>query len=366
MSTNPSNADPRLLQKGRGAPANPEGRFETRTRVAVDDGWGALDEPLPPRETTITPENAKTIIARNDSPDIPFQQSINPYRGCEHGCIYCYARPAHAYMNLSPGLDFETRLYYKPNAAQLLDAELRKPGYRCSMISLGSNTDPYQPIERRLGITRSILQVLARFRHPLGIVTKGAALLERDIDLLADLARDNLVLVAISITTLQPELKRSLEPRAASPGSRLRVMQRLAAAGIPVMVMFSPVIPFVNDAEMERVLEAARDAGARRAGYVMLRLPYEVKDLFSDWLQAHKPERAAHVLSLVEQMRGGRLNDPRFGARMKGEGPYAEVIARRFQLACKRLGLNEGRYRPMDASRFRLPPQSGDQLPLTL
>lgn len=358
--------DPRLLQKGRGATFNPEGRFESRTRVAQDDGWGSLDEPLPPRQTTLIAEQARSIIARNDSPDIPFEQSINPYRGCEHGCVYCYARPAHAYMNLSPGLDFETRLFYKPNAAQLLEAELRKPGYRCSMISLGSNTDPYQPIERQLKITRGILEVLARFRHPVGIVTKGSALLERDIDLLAQMARDDLVIVGISITTLRPALKRSLEPRAASPSSRLRVMRQLAEAGVPVMVMFSPVIPFVNDAEMEQVLEAAQQAGARRAGYVMLRLPHEVKDLFSDWLQAHEPHKAAHVLSLVEQMRGGRLNDPRFGARMKGEGAYAQVLARRFQLACRRLGLNEGRYRPTNAGKFAVPAQSGDQLRLTL
>lgn len=363
---NSTTPDLRLLQKGRGATLNLEGRYEQRQREAVDDGWGSLDEELPPRETTVTAEAARTIITRNDSPDIPFEQSINPYRGCEHGCVYCYARPAHAYLNLSPGLDFETRLFYKPDAARLLDAELRKPGYQPSMISLGSNTDPYQPVERKLGVTRAILDVLARFRHPVGIVTKGAALIGRDLDLLRDMAADGLVIVGISVTTLKPELKRTLEPRAAAPATRLRVMELLAKAGIPVMVMFSPIIPFVNDAEMETVLAAARDAGARRAGYVMLRLPHEVKDLFAAWLKVHEPLKAQHVLSLVEQMRGGRLNDPRFGARMKGEGEYAQVIARRFQLACRKLGLNEGRYRPTSAAHFRVPPAPGDQLRLTL
>ena len=360
-------ADPRLTQKSRGATFNPEGRFESRRSEAIDDGWGSLDEPLPPRETTVLPEAARTIITRNDSPDIPFDQSINPYRGCEHGCVYCYARPAHAYLNLSPGLDFETKLFYKPNAAELLEQELRKPGYQPSMISLGSNTDPYQPIERKLGVTRAILEVLARFRHPVGIVTKGAALMERDLELLASMARDNLVVVGISITSLQPSLKRTLEPRAAAPATRLRVIRQLAEAGVPVMVMFSPVIPFVNDSEMERVLEAGRDAGARNASYVMLRLPHEVKDLFAQWLETHVPLKAQHVLTLVEQMRGGRLNDPRFGKRMTGEGEYAAIIQQRFKLACRRLGLNLGPYRPRpDASRFSVPARPGDQLPLTL
>ena len=359
-----SNSIPPSALKGRGAISNPEGRFEKRSTEALDDGWGTIDEALPPLETTVTAEVSKTIITRNDSPDIGFDQSINPYRGCEHGCVYCYARPAHAYMNLSPGLDFETKLFYKPNAAELLDAELRKPGYRCSMISLGSNTDPYQPIERKLKVTRSILEVLARFRHPVGIVTKGAALIERDIDVLSELARENLVLVAISITSLRPELKRTLEPRTAAPATRLRIMKQLADAGIPVMVMFAPVIPFINDAELEQVLEAARDAGAHRAGYVMLRLPHEVKDLFREWLETHEPLKAKHVMSLVQQMRGGKDNDPRFGARMRGEGEYAGLIARRFSLACRRLGLNEGRYRVPETGKFRVPQGSGDQLGL--
>jgi DNA repair photolyase len=354
------------VHKGRGAPINPAGRFESQRTEAVDDGWLTEQPEVPAPATTVRAEHAKTIIARNDSPDIPFSQSINPYRGCEHGCVYCYARPAHAYMNLSPGLDFETRLFYKLDAAQLLEAELRKPGYRCSMISLGSNTDPYQPIERQLRVTRSLLEVLLRFKHPVGIVTKGAALIERDLDLLRGLAADGLVQVAISITTLRPELKRTLEPRAAAPAARLRMMRRLADAGVPVMVMFSPVIPFVNDAEMEQVLEAAQAAGASRAGYVMLRLPHEVKELFAAWLAAHEPGKARHVLSLVEQMRGGRLNDPRFGSRMRGEGAYARVVARRFQVACRRLGLETGRGPSVETQKIVLPPATGSQLHLTL
>ncbi|NKF22627.1 PA0069 family radical SAM protein [Solimonas marina] len=362
--------DDRAVTRGRGAASNPQGRFESRSREAFDDGYDRPDDEIgtPPLKTTLHVERARTIIARNESPDIPFTQSINPYRGCEHGCIYCYARPSHAYLNLSPGLDFETQLFYKPNAAALLEAELRKPGYRCSVISLGANTDPYQPIERELGITRSLLEVMARFRQPVGIVTKAAALIERDIDLLQDLARDDLVNVALSITTLRPELKRTLEPRAASGAARLRTLRRLADAGIPTMVMFSPVIPFVNDAELEAVLGAARDAGARRASYIMMRLPYEVKDLFREWLELHFPQRAAHVMSLVRQMRGGRDNDPQFGQRMTGEGEYAAVIAQRFRLAAKRFGLIErdGFGTPLRCDAFRVPPQAGDQLSLTL
>lgn len=351
--------------KGRGAVSNPEGRFEARSRERFDDGWLLDDEPPPRAPTTLHAENARTIIARNSSPDLPFTQSVNPYRGCEHGCIYCYARPSHAYLNLSPGLDFETQLFYKPNAAALLDAELRRPGYRCSMISLGSNTDPYQPIERELKITRGLLEVMARFRHPVGIVTKGAALIERDIDLLQDLARDKLVTVAFSITSLNAELKRTLEPRAASGAARVRAMRKLADAGIPVMVMFSPVIPFVNDAEMEAVLRAARAAGATRAAYIMLRLPHEVKDLFREWLEAHVPLKAAHVMSLVQQMRGGRDNDPAFGTRMTGQGEYVRILQQRFSLACRRLGLETGeRSAWLDTRHFRVPLRPGDQLQL--
>jgi DNA repair photolyase len=276
----------------------------------------------------------------------------------------CYARPAHAYLDLSPGLDFETKLFYKPDAAALLERELRKPGYKPEWISLGANTDPWQPVERKLGITRGILEVLARFRHPVGIVTKGAVLIERDLDLLGDMARDGLVFVAISVTTLDAELKRTLEPRASSPATRLRVIRRLADAGIPTMALFSPVIPFVNDAEMERVLEAVRDAGARRANYVMLRLPHEVKVLFRDWLDTHMPLKAAHVMSLVQQLRGGRDYDAGYGQRMRGQGVYADLIAQRFRKACQRLGLNrEGRFE-LSTAHFRVPPATGDQLAL--
>jgi DNA repair photolyase len=348
--------------KGRGTSLKPPGRFESRDTRRVDDGWGTVEEELPPLQTTVTPERAKSIISRNDSPDINFTQSINPYRGCEHGCIYCYARPSHAYLNLSPGIDFETKLFSKPNAAELLDRELRKPGYQVSMIALGANTDPYQPVERRLKITRGILEVLARFRHPVGVITKGA-LIERDIDLLADLARDNLASVGITLTTLDPALKRTLEPRASSPQARLRVMRQLSQAGVPVRVMFSPVIPFVNDAELERVLEAAAEAGASTASYVLMRLPYEIKDLFRDWLQAHYPQRAAHVMSLINQSRGGRDNDPEFGSRMRGTGQFAELIAKRFALARRRYGLD--RERPAyDPRLFRVPPAAGDQISL--
>ncbi|MES0874148.1 PA0069 family radical SAM protein [Sinimarinibacterium thermocellulolyticum] len=354
----------RRLVKGRGSTLNPEGRFEKSSREGFDDGWNLGDEERPSPETQLFIDHARSIISRNDSPDIPFRQSVNPYRGCEHGCIYCYARPAHAYLDLSPGLDFETKLFYKPNAAALLERELRRPGYVPEWISLGANTDPWQPVERKLGITRSLLEVLARFRHPVGIVTKGAALIERDIDLLTDLARDGLVFVAISVTTLDPALKRILEPRASAPATRLRVMRKLADAGIPTMVLFSPVIPYVNDAELERVLEAARDAGARRANYAVLRLSHEVKDLFRDWLDAHLPLKAAHVMSLVQQMRGGRDYDADYGQRMRGQGVYADLIAQRFRKACQRLGLNrDGRFK-LSTAHFRVPPAAGDQLPL--
>jgi len=352
-------------RRGRGAPSNAAGRFESHSVEAVDDGWDSLAEPLPPLHTAVRAQPARQIISYNDSPDISFDRSINPYQGCEHGCIYCYARPSHAYLNLSPGLDFETRLFYKPNAAELLDAELRKPGYRPALLSLGANTDPYQPVERRFLVTRGVLQVLARFRHPVAIVTKGAALIERDLDLLQDLARDNLVSVAISITTLDPALKRALEPRAASPQSRLRAMRRLSDAGIPTMVFFSPVIPFVNDAELEAVLTAARDAGAGRASYIPLRLPLEVKDLFREWLQERLPLKAAHVMSLVQQMRGGRDNDPQFGTRMRGQGEFAHVIRRRFEIACRRLGLHHGERLDLATQHFHIPPAPGDQLDLS-
>lgn len=349
-------------RKGRGAIGNPDGRFEPYVRVAIDDGWAPADDDLPPLRTTVTTDAARTIITRNDSPDIPFEQSVNPYRGCEHGCIYCYARPSHGYLGLSTGLDFETRLFAKPNAASLLAAALRKPGYRVSPIALGTNTDPYQPIERDMRITRSILEVLAAFEHPVSIVTKSALVL-RDLDILAPMAEKRLARVFISVTTLDRDLARKMEPRAATPARRIEAIRTLAAAGVPVGVMVAPIIPVLNDREMESILAAAHAAGATSAAYVLLRLPFEIKDLFAQWLETHVPLKAKHVLSLVRDVRGGRLNDPNFGTRMRGDGPYAELIAERFRLACTRLGLGD-RYWHFDTTRFRVPPAPGDQLTL--
>ncbi|HEX6980090.1 MAG TPA: PA0069 family radical SAM protein [Alphaproteobacteria bacterium] len=349
-------------RKGRGAIGNPDGRFEPHVRVAIDDGWAPADDDLPPLRTTVTTDAARTIITRNDSPDVPFEQSVNPYRGCEHGCIYCYARPSHGYLGLSTGLDFETQLFAKPNAASLLAAALRKPGYRVSPIALGTNTDPYQPIERAMRITRSILEVLAAFEHPVSIVTKSALVL-RDLDILAPMAEKRLARVFISVTTLDRDLARKMEPRAATPARRIEAIRTLAAAGVPVGVMVAPIIPVLNDREMESILAAAHDAGATSAAYVLLRLPFEIKDLFTEWLETHAPLKAKHVLSLVRDVRGGRLNDPNFGTRMRGDGPYAELIAKRFRLACTRLGLG-GRDWSFDTTRFRVPPAPGDQLTL--
>ena len=346
--------------KGRGALSRPPGRFERKVREAVDDGWSADaisiddDDALPRLVTTLSPERAKTILTRNDSPDIPFDESINPYRGCEHGCIYCYARPSHAYADLSPGLDFETRLFYKVDAARLLRAELAKPGYVCKPIMLGSNTDPYQPVEREQRVTRQILEVLADCRHPVAIITKGA-LIERDLDLLADLAGDRLVRVTISLPTLDVDLKRILEPRAASVAARLRLMRQLVSAGVPVGVLVAPIIPAITDHEIERVLEACAAAGAVRANYVMLRLPYEVKQLFREWLAAHFPQRAVHVMSLVQDLRAGRDNDSCFGQRMSGSGALAALTRRRFDVACRRLGLDQDRGLGLETLKFRRP-----------
>lgn len=330
--TNPEGRRQNLL-KGRGAQYNPHNRYQPM-RVEWDDG---IEGPTPVTECRAV--KAKTIIARNASPDIPFNQSINPYQGCEHGCIYCYARPSHAYLDLSPGTDFETKLTYKVNAAEQLERELARPGYRCSAITLGANTDPYQPIEKQFNITREILEVLQRYRHPVSIVTKGA-LVTRDIDLLADMARDNLCSVAVSITTMDAELKRKMEPRAASHQARLAAVESLSAAGVPVAVMFAPVIPALNDSEMERILDQARAAGARSAAYVLLRLPLELRDLVFQWLQQHYPLKAEHVISLLRQSRGGADNDSRFGHRMRGTGAFAELLEQRFRIACRRLGLN--------------------------
>jgi DNA repair photolyase len=351
--------------KGRAALSNPAGRFERREHEAVDDGWYA--EPPPDAlATSVEPDRARRVISRNASPDIPFEQSINPYRGCEHGCIYCYARPSHAYMGLSAGIDFETRLFYKENAAEVLERELARPGYVCKPITIGANTDPYQPIEKTLRVTRSILEVLARARHPVSVITKSA-LIVRDLDLLAELARDGLVSVAVSITTLNAQTKRSLEPRAPSGQTRLRAVRELNAAGVPTGVMVAPVIPAVTDHELEDILAAAAAAGARSAGCVPVRLPYEVKDLFRDWLAEHLPDRAAHVMSLIQSMRGGRDNDPRFGSRMRGEGPVAELLRRRFELACRRHGLNAVRREiPGNTRLFRPPLRQGSQFRLDL
>lgn len=346
----------------RGALSNAGGRFEKHTVEAFDDGWELEDDPPPPLATTVTPDATRTIIARNDSPDVPFDRSINPYRGCEHGCVYCFARPSHAWLGLSPGLDFETRLFAKPDAARLLEAELRRPNYRPATLAIGTNTDPYQPVERRLRIMRGCLEVLRDFNHPVVITTKGA-LVTRDIDILAPMAAEGLAMVGISVTTLDRDLSRALEPRAATPGARLDAIRRLSAAGIPVAVMVAPVIPRVTDHELERILEAGREAGADMASYILLRLPHEVKDLFAEWLDAHAPDRARHVLSLMARTRGGRLYDSTPGTRYTGTGQHAELLAGRFRIAFRRLGF-QARSFALDHSRFRPPPRPGDQLAL--
>jgi DNA repair photolyase len=353
-----------MPRKGRGAASNTTGRFEAEQREAFDDGWGSIEDALPERVATrLSVDATRSIIARNDSPDIGFDRSINPYRGCEHGCIYCYARPSHAYLGLSPGLDFETRIFYKPQAAALLAAELRRKTYRCRPIALGSNTDPYQPAERRLGITRAILEVLRDFRHPVTIVTK-AALVQRDIDILAEMAQERLAAVTVSVTTLDRDLARQMEPRAATPERRLEAIAALAAAGVPTGVLSAPMIPALNDSEMEEILARAHAAGARAAGYTLLRLPLELKALFKEWLEQHRPAKAAHVLSLVAQCHGGRLYDAAWSKRMTGGGPYAEMLAARFDRACRRLGFQPRTTQALDTSRFRPPPQAGDQLAL--
>lgn len=343
-----------LPPRGRGTASNPHNRFAPTTSVPVDNDW--YDEVPKPQVTEIRTERAKTVISRNQSPDLPFDRSINPYRGCEHGCIYCYARPSHAYWDLSPGLDFETKLIAKTNAAEVLEEELSRKGYVCAPINLGANTDPYQPIERQQRLTRQILEVLLRFRHPVTIVTKGSLIL-RDLDLLAELARQNLIAVMISLTTLDDELKRILEPRAAAPSARLRAIRVLREQGIPVGVLCSPMIPMINDRELEALLEAAHDAGAQSASYMMLRLPREVGPLFEEWLAAHYPQRASHVMSLIRQLRGGEIYDSRFGHRFRGEGPFADLLAKRFEVAMRRLGLGRRGSFNLDCTAFA-PPRS--------
>ncbi len=349
-------------RRGRGAVSNTTGRYEGYERVALDDGWNNLDEEPPQLRTTVTRDSSRSIIATNDSPDIPFDQSINPYRGCEHGCVYCYARPTHAYLGLSPGQDFESRLFAKPDADRLLADALARPAYRCKLIALGTNTDPYQPVEDRMEITRSLLGVLAEHDHPVEIVTKSQRVV-RDIDLLAPMAEKGLARVNLSVTTLDRKLARGLEPRAATPARRLDAVRVLADAGIPVGVMVAPIIPALTDFEIETILDAAAEAGATLAGYVLLRLPREVKDLFSEWLKVNAPMKAEHVLSLVRGARGGQLNDADFGKRMRGSGPYAELIAQRFRLATRRLGLANERP-PLRTDLFHRPARAGDQLDL--
>jgi DNA repair photolyase len=345
------------VRKGRGAVTNPPVRYERTAAEPFDDGWGTLEEAfrdLPPLPTTLTPDRTRSALAWNDSPDIGFDRSLNPYRGCEHGCIYCYARPSHAWLGLSPGLDFETRLVFKPHIAALLEKELSRPGYVPRPIALGANTDPYQPVERTLRLTRQILEVLHRFRHPVAIVTKSAGVL-RDADILAEMAKERLVRVYLSITTLDPRLARVMEPRAAAPARRLQALRELTAAGIPTGVMAAPMIPAVNDAELESILQAARAAGATRAGYVLIRLPLEIADLFAAWLAEHLPQRAERVLALIRSTRGGALYDSRFGKRHTGTGPYAAMLAQRFRLAAERLGFHEDAAGDLDCCRFRVP-----------
>jgi len=348
-------------RRGRGAQSNVTGRYEPQAREGFEDGWQCPDD-LPPFETTVAIDTARKVITRNDSPDISFDRSINPYRGCEHGCIYCFARPTHAYMGLSPGLDFESKLFMKPDAPALLERELAARNYTPRTIAIGTNTDPYQPIERRHEIMRRILGVLDRAGHPVGIVTKSA-LIVRDIDILSRMAKRNLVKVALSVTTLDPQLARIMEPRAATPARRLEALRALSAAGIPTSVMVAPVIPAINDAEIERVLEAAAAAGVQGAGYVLLRLPLEVRDLFREWLKDNFPDRHEHVFSLVRQMRGGKDYDAKWGERMTGSGPYAWMIGRRFETACARLGLNERRA-SLTIEHFKPPRGPGEQLDL--
>jgi DNA repair photolyase len=351
--------------KGRGAIANQTGRHEPLQRIAIDDGWDFDDGDLPPLRTTITYETARTAITYNKSPDLPFDRSINPYRGCEHGCAYCYARPSHANMGLSPGLDFESRLFAKSNIIEILEKDLKKPGYSCRAIMLGANTDPYQPIEKTHLLSRRILSLLSDYRHPVAIVTKSSMVL-RDLDILGPMAERGLASVAVSVTTLDRHLSRKLEPRAAMPQKRLETIRQLSRAGVPVTVFASPMIPFLNDAELDAILQAGSEAGATSAAYTLLRLSLELKDLFADWLDIHAPGKKDHVLSLLRQNRDGSLNDSTFKKRMTGSGPLAQLLAKRFYLACEKLGIDAANSNELglDCGHFRRPPQAGDQMVL--
>ncbi len=354
-------AIPAGRRRGRGSLSNRSGRFEAEVRSEADDGWESLQD-LEAFSTYVQEERAKSIISTNDSPDIGFDRSVNPYRGCEHGCVYCYARPTHAFLGLSPGLDFESKLFAKVNAPELLERELADPNYAVKMLALGTNTDPYQPTERRYRITRRLLEVLERTGHPVGIVTKSALVL-RDKDILVRMAKRGLAKVAISVTTLDRKLARTMEPRASTPEKRLAALEELSAAGIPTAVMVAPVIPALNDPEIEKILTRAQAAGAREAGYVVLRLPLEISDLFKEWLEENAPNRAKRVMSLVRSMRGGKDYDAKWGKRMRGQGPYAWQIGRRFELATKRLGLNARRF-DLRADLFKPPVLPGQQLSL--
>jgi DNA repair photolyase len=347
--------------RGRGAHSNASGRYEPLSHVAFDDGWEKIEE-LPPLKTTVTVDATRKIITRNDSPDISFDRSINPYRGCEHGCVYCFARPTHAYLGLSPGLDFESQLFMKPNAPELLERELSAPGYVPKIIAIGTNTDPYQPIERRFKIMRGILEVLERAGHPVGIVTKSALVL-RDLDILARMAARDLVKVALSVTSLDAKLARAMEPRAPTPPRRLETLRQLVQAGVPASAMVAPVIPALNDAEIERILEAVAAAGVRHAGYVLLRLPLEVRDLFREWLLENYPDRYRHVFKLIRDTRGGKDYDSTFGKRMTGSGPIAWMIGRRFEIACERFGFNKTHVKTT-TEHFRPPRPPAQQLDL--
>jgi len=352
--------DRHQVAKGRGAVSNPGGRFEATRLEAADDGWGSPDEPPRRPQTVLLPDHARRAISRNTSPDVPFDQSVNPYQGCEHGCIYCFARPSHAYWNLGAGLDFETKIFHKPGLARLLERELAAPGYQCKPINLGANTDPYQPAEREHRTTRALLEVLLAHRHPVTVVTKGALIL-RDLDLLAELAAQRLCSVAVSLTTLDEGLKRLLEPRAAAPSARLRVVRELVDAGVPVTALLAPMIPALNDHEMEGLLQAAAGAGARSAAFMLLRLPHELGALFEQWLREHYAQRADRVLNLLREARAGKLNDPRFGHRARGQGPYAMLLAARFKAACRRFGIDDARGPALDCSRFIRDPAAARQ-----